>query len=68
MRGVFATRSPDRPNPIGLHRVEIVEMPEPTRIRVRPLEVVDGTPSSTSNRSWAKSMSGEDDGGGHQTG
>jgi tRNA-Thr(GGU) m(6)t(6)A37 methyltransferase TsaA len=44
MRGVFATRSPDRPNPIGLHRVEIVEMPEPTRIRVRPLEVVDGTP------------------------
>ena len=44
MRGVFATRSPDRPNPIGLHRVEIVEMPEPTHIRVRPLEVVDGTP------------------------
>ena len=44
MRGVFATRSPDRPNPIGLHRLVILEMPEPTRIRVRPLEVVDGTP------------------------
>ena len=44
MRGVFSTRSPDRPNPVGLHRVEILEMPAPTRIRVRPLEVVDGTP------------------------
>jgi tRNA-Thr(GGU) m(6)t(6)A37 methyltransferase TsaA len=44
MRGVFSTRSPDRPNPIGLHRVEILEIPAPTRIRVRPLEVVDGTP------------------------
>jgi tRNA-Thr(GGU) m(6)t(6)A37 methyltransferase TsaA len=44
MRGVFATRSPDRPNPIGLHRVEIVEMQLPARIRVRPLEAVDGTP------------------------
>jgi tRNA-Thr(GGU) m(6)t(6)A37 methyltransferase TsaA len=44
MRGVFATRSPDRPNPIGLHRVELVEIQGPGRIRVRPLEVVDGTP------------------------
>jgi tRNA-Thr(GGU) m(6)t(6)A37 methyltransferase TsaA len=43
-RGVFATRSPDRPNPIGVHRVEIVEMRLPARIRVRPLEAVDGTP------------------------
>ena len=41
--GVFATRSPDRPNPIGLHRVRIVAV-EGMRLRVRPLEAVDGTP------------------------
>ncbi len=43
LHGVFATRSPDRPNPIGLHEVEILEIAG-TRIRVKPLEVVDGTP------------------------
>lgn len=43
MRGVFATRSPDRPNPIGLHEVEILEIDGP-RMRVRPLEAIDGTP------------------------
>jgi len=42
-RGVFSTRSPDRPNPVGLHRVEIVEV-DNLRIRVRPLEAIDGTP------------------------
>ena len=42
-RGVFSTRSPDRPNPIGLHRVEIVEVDGP-RVRVRNLEALDGTP------------------------
>jgi len=42
--GVFATRSPDRPNPIGLHRVRLLEMEGPTRLRVEPLEAVDGTP------------------------
>ena len=42
-RGVFATRSPDRPNPIGLHRVR-VEAIERETIRVRDLEAVDGTP------------------------
>ena len=42
-RGVFSTRSPDRPNPIGLHRVEIAEI-DGARVRVRPLEAVDGTP------------------------
>ena len=42
-RGIFSTRSPDRPNPIGLHRVEIAEI-DGTRVRVRPLEAVDGTP------------------------
>ena len=42
-RGVFSTRSPDRPNPIGLHRVEVVEV-DGLRVRVRPLEAIDGTP------------------------
>jgi tRNA-Thr(GGU) m(6)t(6)A37 methyltransferase TsaA len=42
-RGVFSTRSPDRPNPIGLHRVEVAAI-DGTRIRVRNLEAVDGTP------------------------
>lgn len=41
--GVFTTRSPDRPNPIGLHRVEVVAV-EGTRLSVRGLEAVDGTP------------------------
>jgi tRNA-Thr(GGU) m(6)t(6)A37 methyltransferase TsaA len=42
-QGVFATRSPDRPNPIGLHRVRI-ELVEGMRVRVSNLEAVDGTP------------------------
>jgi tRNA-Thr(GGU) m(6)t(6)A37 methyltransferase TsaA len=42
-QGVFATRSPDRPNPIGLHRVEVAEI-DGTRLRVRGLEAIDGTP------------------------
>lgn len=41
--GVFSTRSPDRPNPIGLHTVHIVAI-ENTRIRVRNLEALDATP------------------------
>jgi tRNA-Thr(GGU) m(6)t(6)A37 methyltransferase TsaA len=41
--GVFATRSPDRPNPIGLHRVEVVSI-EGATMNVRGLEAVDGTP------------------------
>ena len=41
--GVFATRSPDRPNPIGLHRAQVLEAGE-GRLRVRPLEAIDGTP------------------------
>ena len=41
--GVFATRSPDRPNPIGLHRVTVLEV-DGTRLRVRDLEALDGTP------------------------
>jgi tRNA-Thr(GGU) m(6)t(6)A37 methyltransferase TsaA len=42
-QGVFNTRSPDRPNPIGLHRVEILSI-DGTRVQVRNLEAVDGTP------------------------
>lgn len=41
--GVFSTRSPDRPNPIGLHRVTIVSI-EGSRMQVRNLEALDGTP------------------------
>ncbi|HET9439473.1 MAG TPA: tRNA (N6-threonylcarbamoyladenosine(37)-N6)-methyltransferase TrmO [Longimicrobiales bacterium] len=44
MRGVFSTRSQDRPNPIGLHRVRIAEIASPTRIKVLDLEAFDGTP------------------------
>jgi tRNA-Thr(GGU) m(6)t(6)A37 methyltransferase TsaA len=42
-QGVFSTRSPDRPNPVGLHRVTIVSI-DGTRVRVRNLEALDGTP------------------------
>jgi len=42
-RGVFSTRSADRPNPVGLHRVEIIAIQE-TRVQVRNLEALDGTP------------------------
>lgn len=44
LRGVFTTRSPDRPNPVGLHRVKVREVEKLGRIRVGPLEVLDGTP------------------------
>ena len=42
-QGVFNTRSPDRPNPIGLHRVTVLEIDGP-RVRVSSLEALDGTP------------------------
>ena len=42
-RGVFSTRSADRPNPVGLHRVEILSI-DGTRLHVRGLEAIDGTP------------------------
>ncbi len=41
--GVFSTRSPDRPNPIGLHRVTVLSA-DPDRLRVSGLEAIDGTP------------------------
>jgi tRNA-Thr(GGU) m(6)t(6)A37 methyltransferase TsaA len=43
MRGVFATRSADRPNPVGLHVTEVVSI-EGQRVQVSALEAVDGTP------------------------
>jgi tRNA-Thr(GGU) m(6)t(6)A37 methyltransferase TsaA len=43
LRGVFSTRSADRPNPIGLHIVQIVAI-DGTRVRVRNLEALDRTP------------------------
>ena len=43
LTGVFSTRSPDRPNPIGLHRVRVTDV-QSTRVQVQPLEALDGTP------------------------
>jgi tRNA-Thr(GGU) m(6)t(6)A37 methyltransferase TsaA len=43
LTGVFSTRSPDRPNPIGLHRVQIAAI-DGTRVKVRNLEALNGTP------------------------
>src|SRR5262249_45143486 len=43
LAGVFATRSPHRPNPLGLHRVIVREI-SGNRLRIGPIEAVDGTP------------------------
>lgn len=43
LTGVFATRSPDRPNPLGLHPVTVREVAK-NRLRIGPIEVIDGTP------------------------
>jgi tRNA-Thr(GGU) m(6)t(6)A37 methyltransferase TsaA len=43
LTGVFSTRSPDRPNPLGLHRVKVLKM-DPGRLCVGPMEAIDGTP------------------------
>ena len=43
LTGVFATRSPNRPNPVGLHRVTVLEAAG-YRLRVAPMEAIDGTP------------------------
>lgn len=42
-QGVFNTRSPDRPNPVGLHRVTVLAL-DGQRVHVRGLEALDGTP------------------------
>jgi tRNA-Thr(GGU) m(6)t(6)A37 methyltransferase TsaA len=44
LTGVFKTRSPDRPNPIGVHRVTVTALEAPTLLRVLALEAIDGTP------------------------
>ena len=43
LTGVFATRSPDRPNPVGLHRATVREITR-KRLRIGPIEAIDGTP------------------------
>ena len=43
LTGVFATRSPDRPNPVGLHPVTVREV-DKNRLRIGPIEAIDGTP------------------------
>ena len=43
LAGVFATRSPDRPNPLGLHRVTVRERAG-LRLKIGPIEAIDGTP------------------------
>jgi tRNA-Thr(GGU) m(6)t(6)A37 methyltransferase TsaA len=43
LTGVFATRSPDRPNPLGLHQVTVRKIVK-NRLRVGPMEAIDGTP------------------------
>jgi tRNA (Thr-GGU) A37 N-methylase len=44
LTGVFRTRSPDRPNPIGVHRVTVTARESPAIVRVGALEAIDGTP------------------------
>lgn len=44
LRGVFSTRSPDRPNPIGIYRVRILAVDGPLELTVAELEAIDGTP------------------------
>jgi tRNA-Thr(GGU) m(6)t(6)A37 methyltransferase TsaA len=43
LMGVFATRSPDRPNPLGLHQVAVLEI-DRNRLKVGPIEAIEGTP------------------------
>lgn len=43
LTGVFATRSPDRPNPVGLHRVSVLQV-SGLKLRIAPIEAIDGTP------------------------
>ncbi len=43
LTGVFATRAPDRPNPLGLHRVTVRRLAG-SRLRIGPIEAIDGTP------------------------
>ena len=44
LTGVFSTRSPDRPNPIGIHFVRVLSISQDNKLQVSGLEVLDGTP------------------------
>jgi tRNA (Thr-GGU) A37 N-methylase len=44
IKGVFATRSPDRPNPIGLHLARVLSIDPNGSLQVQGLEAIDGTP------------------------
>jgi tRNA-Thr(GGU) m(6)t(6)A37 methyltransferase TsaA len=54
LTGVFATRSPDRPNPLGLHRVTVREI-SGTQVRIGPIEAIDGTPVVDVKPVWGPS-------------
>jgi tRNA-Thr(GGU) m(6)t(6)A37 methyltransferase TsaA len=51
LTGVFATRSPDRPNPLGLHPVTVKEIAG-TRLKIGPIEAIDGTPVVDLKPQW----------------
>lgn len=44
IRGVFSTRSQDRPNPVGIHRIRVIEIASPIQFKVLDLEAFDATP------------------------
>ncbi len=56
LTGVFSTRSPDRPNPIGIHTVKVVSDPVNGQIIVVPLEVLDKTPVIDIKPIWHTSL------------
>jgi tRNA-Thr(GGU) m(6)t(6)A37 methyltransferase TsaA len=58
LTGVFATRAPDRPNPIGLHRVTVLAIEDRRWLHVRPLEAIDGTPVVDIKPVMAESIDG----------
>lgn len=66
-RGVFNTRSPARPNPVGLHEVRLLELAPGTdggvRLRVAPLEALDGTPVIDIKTSYRQRQPGSTPGG-----
>lgn len=53
--GVFSTRSPDRPNPVGLHAVKVLSIGGDGMIKVSALEVLDQTPLVDIKPVWGKS-------------
>lgn len=60
MRGVFSTRAPVRPNPLGIHRVTVLDV-DGARLHVEPLEAVDGTPVVDIKAAFSASAEGEGD-------